>query len=146
MATHRRRPSPKEPPKPPLRQALREGAVYIRRALGMVWKASPPLTVAFAVIVLLSAFAGPGIALAGKRLVDSVVDGSRSQTIFWVGVELALIVAQASITRAGGMVRSILGSRLGTDINIAILERAQKLELRHFEDPEFYDRLQRARR
>jgi ATP-binding cassette subfamily B protein len=44
------------------------------------------------------------------------------------------------------LVRSVLGSRLGNDINIAILERAQRLELRHFEDAEFYDRLTRARR
>jgi ATP-binding cassette subfamily B protein len=40
----------------------------------------------------------------------------------------------------------VLGSRIGTDVNVRILERATELELRHFEDPEFYDQLTRARR
>jgi ATP-binding cassette subfamily B protein len=138
--------SSKEPPKPPLAVALRESARYIRRALGLVWKSSPGLTSAYGLIVVVGAVLGPAIAFAGKRIVDSVVSGSRTDTLRWVGFELALVVAQATISRGGGLVRSVLGSRLGNDINIAILERAQTLELRHFEDPEFYDRLTRARR
>lgn len=134
------------PPKPPLRVALRDSARFIRRAMRLVWRASPRLTVAYAVVVVLGAGLGPAIALAGKRIVDAVVAGSSEQTMRWVLVELGLILARATVGRVNGLVRSVLGSRLGTDINIAILERAQKLELRHFEDPEFYDRLTKARR
>ncbi|MBX3213808.1 MAG: ABC transporter ATP-binding protein [Labilithrix sp.] len=137
---------PRESPKPPLGVALRESGRFIRRALALVWKASAPLTVLFGVIALLGALLGPAIALAGKHIVDAVVAGSRDETLEWVAVELGLVVAQASVNRTGAVVRSVLGSRLGNDINIAILERAQRLELRHFEDPEFYDRLTRARR
>ena len=36
--------------------------------------------------------------------------------------------------------------RLGIDLNVRILEKAEKLSLRHFEDAEFYDKLTRARR
>ncbi|HEY1416243.1 MAG TPA: ABC transporter ATP-binding protein, partial [Myxococcaceae bacterium] len=39
-----------------------------------------------------------------------------------------------------------LGARLGLVINGRILEKALSLDLRHFEDPDFYDRLTRARR
>ena len=126
--------------------ALRESTRFIRRALALVWKASPALTTAFGAIAVFSALLGPAIALAGKRIVDSVVAGSRDDTLVWVAVELGLVLTQATINRTGGLVRTVLGSRLGTDINVAILERAQLLELRHFEDPEFYDRLTRARR
>ncbi len=125
---------------------LRESARFIRRTLGLVWRASPPLTIAFGVIAVVGSLLGPAIALAGKRIVDSVVASSRDETLKWVAVELGLVLAQATINRSGSLVRSVLGSRLGNDINIAILERAQLLELRHFEDPEFYDRLTRARR
>jgi ATP-binding cassette, subfamily B, bacterial len=118
----------------------------VRRALGLVWKSSPFLTTTFAILVVSGSLLGPAIALAGKRIVDAVVAGSREETIRWVVVELGLVLLQASINRASSLVRSVLGSRLGTDINVAILERAQALELRHFEDPEFYDRLTRARR
>jgi ATP-binding cassette subfamily B protein len=138
--------SPDEAPKKPLKVALRESTHFVRRALALVWKASAPLTIAFALIAIVGSLLGPAIAFAGKRIVDSVVAGSRGATLEWVGVELGLVLAQATVNRVGGLVRSVLGSRLGNDINIAILERAQQLELRHFEDPEFYDRLTRARR
>lgn len=139
-------PPKKEPEKKPLGVAIRESLRYVRRALGLVWKASPPLTTAYVVVILLGSVLGPAIALAGKHIVDAVVAASRDEALQWVAVELGLVLAQASVNRGGGLVRGVLGSRLGYDINIAILERAQLLELRHFEDPEFYDRLTRARR
>lgn len=129
-----------------LKKALRESGAYVRRAFGLVWRSSRSLTLGLALITLLVAAVPPSIAWAGKQIVDAVVAGSRERTIQWVGVELGLVVLQATLTRGLGLIRSILGSRLGTDVNVAILERATKLELRHFEDPEFYDRLSRARR
>lgn len=140
------RAKPPEPAKKPFVAAIRESGLYIRRALALVWRSSPGLLVAFSVCVVASALLGPAIALAGKRIVDSVVDRSSDATLRWVLVELGLVIAQATISRTSGLVRSVLGSRLGTDINISILERAQRLELHHFEDSEFYDRLTRARR
>ncbi|MBS2013096.1 MAG: ABC transporter ATP-binding protein [Deltaproteobacteria bacterium] len=130
----------------PLRKAVAESLAYTRRAIGLVWKSSSSLTLALAVLTLSSAAVPPAIALAGKRIVDEVVAGSRDGTVRWVAAELGLVVLQATLTRALWYVRSILGSRLGTDINVAILERATALELKHFEDSEFYDRLSRARR
>ena len=61
-------------------------------------------------------------------------------------VELGLVAALALGTQGLGLARTIIGARLGIDINVAILEKALALELRHFEDSEFYDRLTRARR
>ena len=146
MSPPRKRLTPQEPTKQPLGVALRESARYVRRALALVWASSPALTLAFAAIALVGALLGPAIAFAGKHIVDGVVAGSREQTLWWVAAELGLVTMQATATRAGMLVRGVLGSRLGNDINLAILERATRLELRHFEDPEFYDRLTRARR
>jgi ATP-binding cassette subfamily B protein len=39
-----------------------------------------------------------------------------------------------------------VGSRLGIDLNVMIMEKALALDLRHFEDAKFYDKLSRARR
>ena len=50
------------------------------------------------------------------------------------------------VQRGLGLVRSVLGARLGVDINVSILEKALGLDLQFFEDPEFYDKLTRARR
>ena len=127
-------------------KALRESGAYTRRALALVWRSSKGLTLALAVLTLVISAVPPAIAYAGKRIVDEVVKGSRDGAIRWVVVELGLVALQAIFTRGLGLTRSILGSRLGTDVNVAILERATALELKHFEDPEFYDRLSRARR
>ena len=45
-----------------------------------------------------------------------------------------------------GWCGSSSGLRLGIDLNVRILEKAEKLSLRHFEDAAFYDKLTRARR
>jgi ATP-binding cassette subfamily B protein len=112
----------------------------------VVWRSSHGLTLALGLLTLVASAVPPAIAWAGKGIVDSVVAGSRDETIRWVAVELGLVVLQATLTRGLMLTRSILGSRLGTDVNVAILERSIGLELRHFEDPEFYDKLTRARR
>jgi ATP-binding cassette subfamily B protein len=136
---------PKDDKKPFL-TIVKDSARHARRALGLVWASSRGLTLALAGLTILAAAVPPSIAFAGKKIVDAVVAGSRDGTLRWVGIELGLVVLQATFTRALGLVRSVLGSRLGTDVNVRILERATELELRHFEDPEFYDQLTRARR
>lgn len=140
-------PKPTSPePRPPLARAIRESASYTLRALRLVLQSSKGLTLTLAALTLVGALVPPAIAWAGKHIVDSVVARSRDLTLNWVLVELGLVVLQASVTRGSSLVRSVLGSRLGADVNIAILERATRLELRHFEDPDFYDQMSRARR
>jgi ATP-binding cassette subfamily B protein len=114
--------------------------------LRLVWKSSARLTLALAVLTLLAALLPLGIAYAGKAIVDAVVAKSSEATLRWVLVELGLAVGLAITSRGLSLVRTVLGSRLGVDINRLILEKALTLELRHFEDSEFYDQLTRARR
>ncbi|MHB8879472.1 MAG: ABC transporter ATP-binding protein, partial [Myxococcaceae bacterium] len=114
--------------------------------LRLVWRSSPGLTVALAALTLAAALLPLGVAYAGKAIVDAVVAHSREATLRWVLVELALAVGLALAARGLSLVRTVLGARLGVDINTLILEKAQTLELRHFEDSEFYDQMTRARR
>jgi ATP-binding cassette subfamily B protein len=137
---------PSKDDKKPLLTIVRDSARHARRALALVWASSRGLTLALAGLTLFAAAVPPSIAFAGKKIVDAVVAGSRDDTVRWVAIELGLVVLQATFTRSLGLIRSVLGSRLGTDVNVRILERATELELRHFEDPEFYDQLTRARR
>jgi ATP-binding cassette subfamily B protein len=118
----------------------------MRATLALVWRSSPPQTVALALLTLAGGVAPLGIAYVGKRIVDAVVGHSREATVRWVLVELGLVTVLAVVQRGLGLVRSVLGARLGIDINVAILEKAQALDLRWFEDSEFYDKLTKARR
>jgi ATP-binding cassette subfamily B protein len=104
------------------------------------------MTVALGALTLLGAFVPLGVAWVGKRIVDAVVARSADDALRWVLVELALVAVLAVVQRGLGLVRQLLGARLGIDINVAILEKAMGLDLSHFEDSEFYDKLTRARR
>ncbi|HEX8951811.1 MAG TPA: hypothetical protein VF945_08185 [Polyangia bacterium] len=129
-----------------MRKQTTEGMRLTWRTIKLVWKSSPLATSVLAALTLVSAVLPLGIAYAGKGIVDGVVATSGHQTMRWVLVELGIVAGQALTQRALGFVRSLLGARLGVDINVAILEKALTLELRHFEDGRFYDSLLKARR
>jgi ATP-binding cassette, subfamily B, bacterial len=125
---------------------LRASFRHTRATVGLVWASSPRLTLLLGALTLLGAGLPLGVAWVGKAIVDAAVAHQREATIRWVLAELALVVAQAAVIRGLALARGLLGARLGLDINVRILEKALTLELRHFEDPDFYDRLTRARR
>ena len=52
----------------------------------------------------------------------------------------------AGAQRGLSLCQSLLRAQLGQRVNVMILEKALTLELAHFEDSEFYDKLTRARR
>ncbi len=139
------RPERQEVKRPILAQ-VRESIAHTRATLALVWRSSPSQTVALAALTVVGGLVPLGVAYVGKRIVDAVVARSRPATLRWVLAELALVTALALVQRGLGLVRSVLGARLGIDINVAILEKAQALDLRWFEDSEFYDKLTRARR
>ena len=135
------------------RQAIRARLAGTRRsghhavrAIALVWRASPLLTTALAVMTLIAALVPPAVAWAGKRIVDAVVARSAHDAFTWVLVEFTLVAAQTLVQRALGLVSQILGLRLGIDVNVAILEKAIGLSLPAFEDSELYDAMTRARR
>ncbi len=125
---------------------LGESLRHTRMTLRIVWRSSRSMTVTLAILTLVGALAPLGVAYAGKRIVDAVVVHSRDGTLHWVAFELLLVALLATVQRGLGLVKNLLGARLGVDINVTILEKALGLDLRHFEDPDFYDKLTRARR
>jgi len=133
-------------PPPPTRTRFRDGLRLTLRTLGLVWKSSPRSTLILGFLTLVAAALPVAIAYAGKGIVDSVLAGSRHAALVWVGIELLVVAAQAVTQRCLALTRQLLGARLALDINGLILEKAQALELRHFEDGRFYDKLTRARR
>ena len=52
----------------------------------------------------------------------------------------------AGAQRGLSLCQALLRAQLGQRVNVMILEKALTLELQHFEDSEFYDKLTRARR
>ena len=139
-------------PEVPLGTRLRASFVHSGRALGLVWRSAPAGVVALGVLTIVAALLPPFIAYIGKLIIDAVMsahatgDAAAPRAVRLVALELGAVVALAGTERVLGLVRQVIGLRLGIDINVRILEKAQHLSLRHFEDAEFYDKLTRARR
>src|SRR5579859_4222328 len=133
---------PERAPRPSLGSVLG----YTRETLRLVWRSSSAFTIALGGLTLAAALLPLAVAYVGKRIVDAVVARSVHDAVRWVVLELAVVAGQALAARGLALIRTLLGARLSVDVNIAILEKALSLELRHFEDPEFYDQLTRARR
>jgi ATP-binding cassette, subfamily B, bacterial len=137
-------------------RALPEVFQYTRHALTLVWSTSRPLTIALAVLTLIAGVLPAGIAYVGALIVDAVVAAMAlhsatgaadlSTVLGYVVLEAVLVAALAATQRGLSTCQSLLRAQLGQRVNEMILEKALTLELRHFEDSEFYDKLTRARR
>ena len=125
---------------------LRETFSHTPRSLQLAWKSSPQASLGILFLTLVASGLPIAVAYVGKLIVDAVVAGNIQLTTKWVLAELGVVAGQALVQRALFLMRSILGARLGTDVNIQILEKAVSLDLHHFEDSKFYDMLTRARR
>jgi ATP-binding cassette subfamily B protein len=123
-----------------------ESARQARKTLGLAWRSSPSNLAGIALLTLISALLPLAIAYAGKLIIDAVVAHAVELATRYVLLELGLVALQAVVQRALSLLRSQLGARLGLDVNVAILDKALQLALPQFENPEFYDRLTRARR
>ncbi len=126
---------------------------YSKEALTLVWTTDKRLTILIAALTIFAGVMPGAIAYVGKLIVDAVVlavqtDAAADRWIVlqWIGLEAALIILMAAAQRGLMIANSLLRALLGQRVNVMILEKAQTLELSHFEDSEFYDKMTRARR
>ena len=118
----------------------------------MVWGTSPALAVVSVVCRLLRAALPVATLYIGKLIIDAVVRTVRGGHVeasrIWklVAAELALAVASDLLGRAVALADSLLGDRFTNRISVELMQHASTLDLAHFEEPEFYDKLERARR
>ncbi|MEO6301523.1 MAG: ABC transporter ATP-binding protein [Paracoccaceae bacterium] len=131
--------------------------------LQLVWDASAILTVASIVLRLVRAVLPIAALWIGKLIIDDVVTLSaltdRPATILgwwqaghlklltlYVVTELALAILSDVLGRVVGLVDSLLSDKLTMSSSIRLMEHAATLDLEDFEDAEFQDKLERARR
>ena len=122
----------------------------------IVWGTSAALTLVMAATTVVSGVLPAAIASVGGLFVDAVAsaiqntgdaaEAVRSEVLFYVLVEAGLVVIMTGAQKLNMVCQSILRVLLGNKINVMILEKALTLELAHFEDAEYYDKLVRARR
>jgi ATP-binding cassette, subfamily B, bacterial len=129
---------------------------YSAVAIKIVWGTSASLTLVMALTTLVSGVLPAAIASVGGLFVDVVsnafgadpqsAEALRSEALYYILIEVGLVVLMTGAQRVSTVCQSILRVLLGNKINVMILEKALTLELAHFEDAEYYDKLVRARR
>ncbi len=120
--------------------------------LGMVWNTSPLLSVFTLLLRLIAALFPLATLWISKLIIDLVVRAIRHQPVDHAAIwkllilELLLAVAADTTGRFISLVDSLLGDRFTNHVSIKLMEHANSLDLVSFEDPVFYDKMERARR
>ncbi|HKG21477.1 MAG TPA: ABC transporter ATP-binding protein, partial [Blastocatellia bacterium] len=133
--------------------SLREQFSALRHVLPLlrlVWNTHRGYTSAIVILRLLQAFIPVATLWVGKLIIDTVVaaQSSGSYAGLWklVLIEIGIVVAGDVLSRASILFESLLGDLFSNYTSIRLMEHAATLDLYHFEDPSFYDQLERARR
>jgi ATP-binding cassette, subfamily B, bacterial len=129
-----------------------EALRYLPQLVRLVWQTHRGFTATMIVLRLVRAFVPVATLWAAKLIIDEVVLLTRTPgaplTDLWrvVGLELAIVVAGELLARASALVESLLGDLFSNHISVRLMRHAATLDLQQFEDPDFYDHLERARR
>jgi ATP-binding cassette subfamily B protein len=129
----------------------------------MVWDTSPQLMATSLMLRLVRALLPVVTLFIGKLIIDDVValvqtphkpetllQWMNSGLLNWLGLlliaEFALAVLADILGRIVSLVDSLLSERVSNSSSVRLMEHAATLDLEDFEDSEFQDQLERARR
>ena len=142
-------------PKKPKPSGWRERISALRNVaplLRMVWETSAWLSVAVIGLRFIAALLPVAMLWISKLIVDEVVAaiagrGEPVYNVWWLlGAEVALAVLSDALSRATALCDSLLGDRFTNHVSLRMMAHATQLDLVSFEDPVFYDKMERARR
>jgi ATP-binding cassette subfamily B protein len=131
---------------------------YVPPFLKLVWETHRGYTVLMIILRVLRAFVPVATLWVGKLIIDAVLTTLNSPDVsnqpfyahfdLWklVALEFAIIVIGQLLTRTSSLVESLTGDLFANQISVRLMRHAASLDLYQFENPEFYDRLERARR
>jgi ATP-binding cassette subfamily B protein len=136
-------------------QEIHTALLNIPRAAALVWDAHRWGTLGLGILTLVAAALPASQAWVGKLIVDSIVytisEPQPASTGLHTIVPLlilgfVLITASAIIQQSMTLLEHVVNSHLSHTINEAIIRKALALDMRYFDDAEFYNKLQNARR
>jgi ATP-binding cassette subfamily B protein len=118
----------------------------------LVWASSPWMTGLNASLRLLRSAIPVTVLYVGKLIIDEVIHlnrlgGHSSTHHLWmlIGFEFLLALFNDALGRSISLLDSLLGDLFGKLSSVRIMNHAAMLDLEQFEDPVFYDKLERAR-
>jgi ATP-binding cassette subfamily B protein len=135
-----------------LRFRDRVGALrYVFPFLGLVWRTHRGYTTAIVLLRVARALVPVGTLWTGKLIIDAVLLARTGQSLalsrVWklVAIEVSIALAGEVFARASLLFESLLSDLFSSHTSVLLMEHAARLDLHYFEDPAFYDQLERAR-
>ena len=118
--------------------------------LHFVWESGPSVVFWNIAIRIMGAFLPVGIGIIGRFIIDGVNQLHQHRPLpqhFWwlVGSEMALAVLTGVLSRAVDYFDNLLADRYTHHVSVEVMRKAASLDVTVYEDPVFYDRLERAR-
>ena len=119
----------------------------------LIWQTNPRLFAVSIVLRVVRAAIPVTMLYIGKLIIDEVirlVDAGNTddltQIFTFIGLEFGLAIISDAINRSTVLLDSLLGDKFANETSARLMEHAGKLDLAQFEDADFYDKLERARR
>jgi ATP-binding cassette, subfamily B, bacterial len=123
----------------------------VRKVFMSLWRTGPGLVTASITLRLCLAILPAGILWVSKLLIDTVSQVQqakldRTAVLWWFfALEVSLVILADIVLRISTYVDSTLSDKFSVEIGTRLMEHADKLDLETFENPQFQDRLARAR-
>jgi ATP-binding cassette subfamily B protein len=124
---------------------------YVPPLVKLIWNTHRGYTASMLVLRFARAFVPVTTFWVGKLILDTVLAaraGQASYATLWkyVAFEIALVLTGEILARASSLIESLLSDLFSNDMSVRLMQHAATLDLAQFEDPTFYDHLERARR
>ena len=122
------------------------------RFFTLIWQTSRRFTLINVVLRLIKSIIPLAMLYVGKLIIDEIVlliEASEPDPayLWWLlGAELGLAIISDVINRGITLVDILLGDLFSNQTSVEIIQHAARLDMYQFENPEFYDKLERARR
>ncbi|MFL5502186.1 MAG: ABC transporter ATP-binding protein [Gemmatimonadaceae bacterium] len=128
-----------------------EALRYLPALFRLIWRTHHGYTIAIVVLRVIRSAVPVTTFWVGKLILDAVIaaragHGTLSQIWRYLALELVIVLTGEVLARASSLIESLLGDLFSNAMSVELMEHAAKLDLAQFEDPEFYDHLERARR
>lgn len=125
---------------------------YLPKFFAMIWGTNKALFVANIAARLLQATIPVFVLWVGKLLIDEIVlqigTEEKSFQLIWIylAIEFGLALLSDLLSRIINLVDALLGDLYANHSSVELIQKAASMDLAQFEDPNFYDKLERARR
>lgn len=136
---------------PNISQRVRRVWKNLKSGMALAWAASPESLVRFSILGIISATMTPIAVYLGASLVDHIANAKLHPVSFYTMLPIVIgiwgaICVQRGISGYMGYAQSLFVRRVELEAERRLLAQASKMDLGHFDQSDWHDRLERAKR